>query len=257
MDTTLTRRRKIRLGQLAVLIAAVSALEYLARSGLVDAITLAPPSEMFTAMVSLLVSGSILGDLVATTLSVFAAFLLATAVGIPIGWALWRWNALQQVLDPYLIAFYAMPVFALYPLFIAIFGLNRIPIVLIAFFMSIVAIVVNTANGFAKIRDVYHDVGRSLRLSRTQAFVHIYLPAAAPYIFTGLKLGFVYALIGVIASEFILANRGLGFQVAYDYKNFAMGQMYGDMLLVVIIAVCTGVVLTYVEDRLYRRSVSE
>lgn len=150
-----------------------------------------------------------------------------------------------------------MPIFALYPMFIAIFGLNRTPIVLIAFLMSIVAIIINTANGFAQVRDVYRDVGRSLRLSKRQSFVHIFLPAAAPYIFTGLKLGFVYSLIGVIASEFILANSGLGYQVSYDYTNFATGEMYAEMLLVIIIAVFTGYVLSHIENRLYKRSVSE
>lgn len=257
MPANLTRSRKIRISQYTILAAMILLLEWLARSGIVGAITLAPPSEMTVTLIDLLVSGKIVNDIWQTAFATFVAFVLATGVGIPVGWALWNWGKLQSILDPYLIAFYAMPIFAFYPMLIAIFGLNKIPIILIAFMMSIVAIIINTANGFDQVRDVYEQVGRSLRLSRREAFTHIYLPAATPYIFTGLKLGFIYALIGVIASEFILANSGLGYQVAYNYNNFATREMYATMLLVVIIAIATNYVLITVEDRLYRRSVSQ
>ena len=257
MSSTLTGAQKIRISQFVILAVGVLLLEWLARSGTVGAITLAPPSEMTATLVDLLTEGTILNDIWQTAFSTFAAFLLATAAGIPIGWALWHWNKLQRILDPYLIAFYAMPIFAFYPMLIAIFGLNKIPIILIAFLMSIVAIIINTANGFGQVRDVYAQVGRSLRLSRYESFRHIFLPAATPYIFTGLKLGFIYALIGVIASEFILANSGLGYQVSYNYNNFGTQEMYATMLLVVIIAVATNLMLLHFENRLYRRSVSQ
>lgn len=257
MAANLTRSQKIRISQYTILVAVILLLEWLARSGMIGAITLAPPSEMTVTMIHLLVSGKILNDVYQTAFATFAAFVLATGIGIPVGWALWNWGKLQSILDPYLIAFYAMPIFAFYPMLIAIFGLNKIPIILIAFMMSIVAIIINTANGFGQVRDVYAQVGRSLRLSRFEAFTHIYLPAATPYIFTGLKLGFIYALIGVIASEFILANSGLGYQVAYNYNNFATREMYATMLLVVIIAISMNYVLISVEDRLYQRSVNE
>lgn len=257
MTVTLTRGEKIRISQITILVAGILLLEWAARSGAIGAITLAAPSEMVSKLAELLLSGQIVNDLVQTAGSTFIAFGLATAVGIPVGWALWHWNTLQSILDPYLVAYYAMPIFAFYPMFIAIFGLNKIPIILIAFLTSIIAIIINTANGFGQVRDVYKQVGRSLRLSRYEEFRHIYLPAATPYIFTGLKLGFIYALIGVIASEFILANSGLGYQVAYNYNNFATSEMYAAMLLVVIIAIATNTILLRIEDRLYRRSVSE
>lgn len=212
---------------------------------------------MVDTLIQLITSGAIINDIRQTAVATFVAFLAAVAVGIPSGWILWRLDTLRRVLDPYLIAYYALPVFVFYPLFIAIFGLNQIPIILIAFALSVIAIVINTANGFDQVRDVFREVGRSLKLSRYQTFRHIYFPAAVPYIFTGLKLGFIYALIGVIASEFILANAGLGYLVAYNYNNFATAEMYAVMLLVVIIAISTNVILVRVENHLYERSVTQ
>jgi NitT/TauT family transport system permease protein len=254
--TRLTRERKIRLARATILVVIVLSLEYAARAELVDVITLSAPSAMAATAVDLLLSGAITGDVVATVGATSAAFFLAVSVGIPVGWAIWHWGTLQRILDPYLVTLYAMPVFVFYPMLIAIFGLNRIPIVLIAFVLGIVAIVINTANGFGQVKEVYGDVGRSMNLTPFQIFRHIYFPAAVPYIFTGLKLGFIYSLIGVIASEFILATEGLGYLVAYNYQNFATDDMYAVMLLVVVIAIVTNATLRSIEARLYQRSVT-
>jgi NitT/TauT family transport system permease protein len=72
-------------------------------------------------------------------------------------------------------------------------------------------------------------------------------------VFTGLKLGFVYALIGTIASEFILAESGLGWLISYNYNNFDVEGMYAAMLLVILLALATNAGLVAVENRLYRR----
>lgn len=248
--------QKVRLSQLGVLVAIVLLLEYVVRSGMVSYITLTSPTAMVMTLVELVRSGAIVNDFVQSATSVFVAFLASVATGIPVGWFLWRSELLHRILDPYLVAWYALPIFAFYPMLIAIFGLNRTPIILIAYAMSVIAVVINTANGFSHVHEVYTKVGRSLNLSRTKAFLHVYFPAAAPYIFTGLKLGFVYAIVGVLASEFILANAGLGYQVSYSYRNFATNDMYAVMLLIIVIAVTVNLVLLRIEDRLYRRSVS-
>jgi len=256
LDSLLSHRRKVRLTQLGLLAAVVLYLEYITRTGQVNYITLTSPTAMVGTLVDLVRSGTIEPDFVQTATSVFVAFLLAVGTGVPVGWLLWRRQTLYRILDPYLVAWYAMPIFAFYPMLIGIFGLTKTPIILIAYMMGVIAIVVNTANGFEKVRDVYGDVGRSLNLSRVQTFWHIYFPAATPYIFTGLKLGFIYSIVGVLASEFILSDSGLGFRVAYHYRNFQTNEMYAVMLLIALIAISVNLLLLHVEGRLYQRSVS-
>jgi NitT/TauT family transport system permease protein len=79
------------------------------------------------------------------------------------------------------------------------------------------------------------------------------LPAAAPYLFTGVKLTFAYSLIGVIASEFILSGAGIGYAIAYAYNNFNNPRMYGLMLFVIIVAVAANTALDAVDRRLQAR----
>jgi len=253
MTPTLRYERKIRVGQVALLAALVAFLEVIGRAGVFDPLTYVPPSTMFGAAVNLVLSGELLNDITVTLGLVLASFLLAVAVGVPIGWLLWRHELLKQVLDPYMVVIYALPLFVFYPMFVVIFGLNKIPIVLIAFGMGVTIIVISTANGLGEVSETLINVGRSLELSQWEQVRYIIVPAAIPHIFTGLKLGFVYAFIGVIASEFIIASSGLGYMVAWYYENFLTKQMYGAIVLVIVLAVVINLGLIRIEKRLQGR----
>src|SRR5699024_10564449 len=142
--------------------------------------------------------------------------------------------------------------FAFYPVLIGIFGVNPIPIVLIAWAWAVVAVVVNTVTGFRAIPDVHHKTVAVYGLSRWEAFWQIYLPAAVPQVFSGVKLAITYSIIGVVASEFILATEGLGWLVAFNYNNFGLSEMYAGIMLVVVITMTITTLVGFVERRLVR-----
>ncbi|MGH3343204.1 MAG: ABC transporter permease [Carbonactinosporaceae bacterium] len=212
-------------------------IEVLPRAGAVDPLSLVPLSVMAAELASMVSSGQIAPHLASTGSMVLAAFLLACVSGMLSGYALWRSPRAFRLLDPYLTSYYALPVFAFYPVLVALFGLSRTPIVLIAWAWAVVAVVLSTVGGLRKIPAVYHKVAAVYRLGRWQAFRRVYVPAAAPLVFNGVKLALSYSIIGVVASEFILAPSGLGWLVAYSYENFAVAQMYAVMLLIVVLTV--------------------
>ena len=109
----------------------------------------------------------------------------------------------------------------------------------------------NTVIGLDEVPEVLVKVGRSLRLSRRQMFTRIYFPAATPYIFTGLKLAASYTVIGVIASEFIQAESGVGWFVGFSYNNFAIQNMYAAILLILLFAIAVNALLLRLERRMY------
>jgi NitT/TauT family transport system permease protein len=67
----------------------------------------------------------------------------------------------------------------------------------------------------------------------------IKLPSALPYLFSGIRLCLAYSFIGVIASEFILSDRGVGYSIAFAYHDFDIRTMYALMLLIIVLV--TGV----------------
>ena len=124
----------------------------------------------------LISDGTLLSHIVRTLTSIVVAGVLAVVTGLPLGVALWRLERTRKVLQPYLTTYYAVPIFAFYPLFIAIFGLSAWPVIIIAWAWAVVAIVLNTVIGLDEVPEVLVKVGRSLRLSRRQMFTRIYFP---------------------------------------------------------------------------------
>lgn len=251
--STLTWRQRVSLVQVVVVGAILAFIEFAPQYGLVDPTTLIPLSEMTSELLDLLFAGILTPHIIQTFTAVFGAFLLAILTGLPVGILLWRINILKEILDPYLLIYYAIPFFAFYPLLISIMGIGIMPILTIAWGFSVVIMITNTASGLDEIPEVYIKTGKDMNLSSRQLLQYVYFPAAVPYIFTGLKLGFIYALIGTIASEFILAENGLGWLIAYNYNNFDVEGMFAAMLLVILLALFVNAVLAAIENRLYRR----
>ncbi|WP_101297288.1 ABC transporter permease [Halegenticoccus soli] len=249
----LTRSQRVKAARGAIVLGFLAFVEFGPTVGLVDPTTLIPLSAMLGELWTLLSTGALEPHVVQTFSAVFGAFALALLTGVPGGVLLWKVETLKEILDPYLLIYYAVPFFAFYPLLISIMGLGIAPIVAIAWGFSVVIVVTNTASGLAEIPEVYVKAGRDMNLTPRQLLQHVYFPAAVPYVFTGLKLGFIYALIGTIASEFILADSGLGWLISFNYDNFDVRGMYAAMLLVVLLALAVNGLLIAIEKRLYRR----
>ncbi len=231
------------------------ALELVARASLLGPTLSVPPSRMILTLLWLLTSGRLEPDLTRTASEIGLGFVLGAALGISIGTILWRAPLLAAAVEPYLVAYYAVPIFALYPLLIKMMGAGRVPIIAIGALAATGAVATNTLIGLRGVPRVFLAVGKSLRVTRGQMGVHVIMPSAAPQLFVGLKLGFIYALIGVLASEFILSTAGLGYVISFDYNNFESAQMFAAILLVIVVSVGINWLLTLGERRLgrYRR----
>ena len=242
-------------------------LEALPRAGLVRPGTLEPVSMIFLRLGEILFSGTIpspyfaragtptlSSHLSATLGSILMSYAGAVLVGTPMGVLLWRLPLLARILNPYLVIYYALPIFALYPLFILLFGTGFLPIVLLGFLFAVVVVIVNTALGFRRVdEEIYPKVGRSLGLRAGQMYRWIYVAGAAPYIFSGWKLALVYSTISVIASEFLISVRGLGHIIDRSYRNFETANMYAAIILVIGGVMFVNSILTWIERRLYTR----
>jgi len=136
---------------------------------------------------------------------------------------------------------------------IAIFGLSLMPIVCIGVATAVVAMIIATLNGLDRVPRVLTKVARVHRLGRLATALQLQLPAAAPYLFTGVKLSVSYAFIAVIAAEFILAPAGLGRDIADAYADFDNRRMYALILFLLIVAALVNAVLHALDTRFAAR----
>lgn len=245
--------RKANQLQLVAFVVLFVLLEVSIRADWIPRFTIIPPSEMLVGAYDLFASGKILPDFMSTIWSVVVAALLAITTGFALGALIYSWPQLRRTLDPFFASYYAVPVFAFYPLFIFIFGLTDIPKMVIAYFYAVVAMIVNTINGLDKMPSVYRKTARVLRMNPVSTTIWVTLPSATPYVFTGVKLAVAYAFLGTIASEFILSTSGLGYSISYAYLNFDNNSLYAHILIVLLMAILLNMILFYWEKILLTR----
>jgi NitT/TauT family transport system permease protein len=249
----MSRKAAIVWTRVAVIVASIALLEFLCQRKIINPLTLIPPSEMASALWDLIESGKIKDDIVQTFSTVAIAFLISVIAGFALGALIHALPRVRRAIDPLLASYYSIPFFVFYPLLIALFGLNTIPLIVIGFVFATAAMVISTLNGLDRVPRVMTKTARILRLSPARAVMSITLPSAAPYLFTGLKLALAYSFIGVIAGEFILSGGGLGFSIAYAYNNFDSQTMYALMMFVLVIVTVVNGVLHVMEQRMLRR----
>jgi NitT/TauT family transport system permease protein len=239
--------------RLAVLAAAITALELSCSFGWIDRITMIPPSEMVAALAKLLSSGGADEDIAFTLFNTLAAIALSVTFGFAVGAAIHAAPRVRRVLDPLLASYYAVPIFVFYPLLIVLLGVNRLPLIAIGALFGTVAMVVNTLIGLDRVPRALAKSARIFGLGRMQELFLVSLPSAAPHFITGLKFSIIYTVIGIVAGEFILSSQGIGFRIAFAYNNFESRTMYALLVLILSAVTVVTLMLHSWEKRVHRR----
>jgi NitT/TauT family transport system permease protein len=255
---TVGRYRISRAGwiRLVVIMLFIAIVELLCQTKLINPLTMIPPSEMVSSLAKLLISGRMNVDITSTLINVAAALSLAVSVGFIIGSLLFVLPRVRRVVDPLLATYYAIPIFVFYPFFVVLFGLNRYPQIAIGFLLAVVAMIINTLNGFDRVPKVLLKTARIYRMGRIRTIIQIILPFATLYICTGLKLAVAYSFIGVIAAEFILAGEGMGYEINFAFNDFDNRTMYPLILLIIVAATTINMAL-YAWEKKYAQRQTE
>ena len=221
--------------RLAIIACAVVLLEAACRLGYIEPYSVVPPSQMAGALVEILTSRELLLEIASTLLKIVIAVSSIVVVGIIVGIILHPMKRFRRIFDPLLSSYYALPLFAFYPLFIVLLGVGAAPVIVMGFITGLGAMVLSTLDGLDAIPPVLAKVARIQQMRPIAAAFKLQLPAAAPYVLGGIRLAIAYAFIGVIASEFILSGSGLGFEIGYAYNGFDTRRMYGLILFILLL----------------------
>jgi len=146
-----------------------------------------------------------------TGAEVLLGFLLAAAVSIPLAYAIASIRLVEIAFYPLIVVLQTVPKIAVAPLFIVWFGFGMLPKVLLTFLLCFFPILVDTVTGFKSLDERLLYITKSMGATRMQTFKYIRVPAALPFIFSGLKVAVVLAVTGAIVAEFIGSGAGLGY----------------------------------------------
>jgi NitT/TauT family transport system permease protein len=164
-------------------------------------------------------------------------FGLAVVVGMGLGISLAFFPRFHNSVYPLIVAFQVVPKVALAPLFIVWFGLGTLSRVLLAFVIAFFPMVVNTYAGILSTDPLMVRMAHSFSANRWTVFCKIEFPNALPYIFSGLKIGITFAVIGIIVAEFVTAQKGLGYLIVFAEGNIDTPLLMAAITVLSIIGV--------------------
>jgi NitT/TauT family transport system permease protein len=146
-------------------------------------------------------NGALWNDLFYTAQAAVMGFLLGTAVGVALAVIFMSSRILTASLMPYVVASQTIPIVALVPPIMISLGLGLRSEVLISAYLAFFSITISTYKGLQSVEPVAFELMRSYAANRWQVFSKLRLPAALPFLFTGLKVGVTASLIGAIIAE--------------------------------------------------------
>jgi NitT/TauT family transport system permease protein len=245
----MTRTTLIRLGHLAFIAAVCAGLEALVTSGSISRLILSRPRDIVSHLWEDLQTTELWLAISTTVFEVVTALALSLTIGGVLGLLLWRMQIVRKALEPLLVAFYSAPALLLYPFVMVFLNQGSATVITMAVIMGSIPIAINVAIGFAQIEPIWAKVGRSMCATPVQTLLHIMVPAAIPTIVTGFRLGLTFALISVIAIEFLTYSGGLGRLVSWRYFTFDTVGVYSAILLVMTLAMIINAALNALERR--------
>jgi nitrate/nitrite transport system permease protein len=135
------------------------------------------------------------------------AAVAGVALGTLIGQSMWA----MRGLDPIFQVLRTVPPLAWLPLSLAAFRQGHPAAIFVIFITAIWPIIINTAVGIRNIPQDYRNIAAVLRLNPLEFFIKIMVPSAAPYIFTGLRIGIGLSWLAIVAAEMLIGGVGIGF----------------------------------------------
>lgn len=178
-----------------------------------------------------------------------AGFLIASIGGIAIGTLIGFSRRLSAALDPVIQFLRAIPPPALLPVALVIFGLGTAGNIAVIVIGAIWPTLMNTVDGIRSVDQEVRDMTRSYRLSLRKRLFSVYLPAASPQIFAGLRITLQLSIILIVVSEMFASTSGIGFYVLNSQQMFAVPETYAGTIVLGIIGFIATFAFVIVERR--------
>lgn len=211
---------------------------------------LPPPSAIFVSLYYGLKSGLFIEHFFVTAFQTLAGFFLAAFFGIGLGALVAQFRIVERTVYPWLVALQTLPKIAVAPLIIIWAGYGIQSKVIIVALVAVFPILVNTIVGLKSCDQGKLDLMRSLGATNWETFRLVRLPNSLPFIFAGLNVAIVLAILGSIVGEFVGSKAGLGNLILEANFQFNVAQMFAILVILGVFGVVLSMIVRVVQDRL-------
>ncbi|MEA5565842.1 MULTISPECIES: nitrate ABC transporter permease [unclassified Anabaena] len=174
---------------------------------------------------------------------------LAAVIGIALGIAIGVNKTMSKALDPLFQLLRTVPPLAWVPISLAALRQNEPAALFVIFITAIWPILINTAVGVKEIPQDYNNVAKVLQLSKKDYFLNILIPAALPYIFTGLRIAIGLAWLAIIAAEIVMSGIvGIGFFIWDAYQNNYISEIILALVYIGVVGLLLDKLMAWIQN---------
>jgi NitT/TauT family transport system permease protein len=140
---------------------------------------------------------------------------------------------------------------ALFPVFMLFFGIGEASKVMIIFWVAVWQVAFHTLAGLLGVDQDLVKAARAMGAGRAAVFWKVYVPAALPDIFSGVKFGAQMAFVFVVSVEMLSSSAGIGWFINNAKYTHNLFDLYAGVIITAVLGILIGKILTFIEDRLF------
>lgn len=245
-------KRIVRFFQAAIFLLFFLLWETASRNKWIDPLIFSSPSKVWHLLMENIRDGTLLVHTGVTLTETVSGFLLGTLAGCLLAAALWWWERLAKILDPYLVVLNALPKVALGPILIVALGPNFTSIIAMGAIISVIITTIVVYTSFKEVDPNYLRVLETFGTSRLDRFREIILPSSFPAIISTLKVNVGLSWVGVIVGEFLASQRGLGYLIIYGFQVFNLTLVFLALVIIAFLATIMYQFVDFLEKKLIK-----
>lgn len=240
-----------KVGQLVLSLSGVVVIWSLfANSGFISQNLFPTPGQVWHAAIDLYQDGVLMSDLRISLTRAAIGFSIGASLGVLLGLLTARVKIVSIALEPFLNLLRPIPAIALVPVAIVWFGIGEGSKYFVIAYTVFLAVWLNTHAGASDVASTYIRAARSLGASRTREFFEVIIPASAPAIFVGLRLGAALAFLSLVAAELSGASAGIGFRLQDARQFIRTDRMFVGLIQLGILGALLDAAFAYTGRRL-------
>ena len=215
----------------------------------IDSVLFTTPTAVAAAAAQMLASGELWTYLWPSLVVLIVGLAISAVAGIAVGLLLARFWVMDVAFDMYITFLYSTPTVALVPLIVLWVGFEFTAKVVILFLFAFFPLVINTYQGVKHVDPRLLEVGRAFRCSERQLWSNIVLPAALPFIVTGLRLAVGRGLIGMVLADLYTAISGIGYLIVRSASTYRVDKMFVPIVVLGLLGITLTALLRAAERR--------
>ncbi len=225
------------------------AWEAAAASGAMPSLSFPRMSDILVTWWELVRSGELARELSDSLWRMFAGYFIGVSLGIVLGVLMGYFRVFYNLLEPITEVLRPIPSPAYLPIVILFLGIDDEMKIFMIAFASLFPVLISTYSGVRSVDPIQLQTARTFGVGGRRLLTQIVLPAASPYIFTGMRVSLAVALIVMVISEMVAASSGIGYFILSAQRGFKIREMFAGVLTLAVVGYVLNRLFVAIENR--------